>query len=332
MKGTKVRISAFTLDFSENLGFGDFYQQLEIMEKKEIKLFQGRRCVLLTDVSDDYVVGLALNYRDDKRNVITKINKKSELEVIKNSLKKNEHNTEATVFCLNPKTRMGLFYSYMGGGNIYTLKKLFQTAHRKAWKCLVKEKAKELTQLNQNADKKKCREKAENFYSGNFTFNIKMQQKDIDDLIKIFGQIDALEVSVDHLIGNIPEFSPVNHLQKRSKLSFLVADQFRKSNISQNIKDLHKKFSGHGNASQIFKIVGKSLSGEEISGIIGDNIEDFGTMSYDSYIEKLPDDIWDNYKSSASSAAIQSIMSNKKAIFGKTTKKETWKIPSAKDI
>lgn len=55
-------------------------------------------------------------------------------------------------------------------------------------------------------------------------------------------------------------------------------------------------------------------------------------LSYDSHIDKLPNDIWDNYKASPSSIALTKVENNNKAIFGTTAPKKNWKIPSAKDI
>jgi hypothetical protein len=107
MSGTRVRVSAFEVEFAENLDIGNFYQSLEALERKEIPIVPGRRCLLLTDVVGGYIVGIALNFRDDKKNIVT-VNNNNNLEVVKNSLKDNEHNTEATVFLMHPVTKMGL--------------------------------------------------------------------------------------------------------------------------------------------------------------------------------------------------------------------------------
>lgn len=332
MSGTRVRVSAFEVEFSNNMDIGSFYQSLEALERKEIPIVPGRRCLLLTDIVGGYIVGIALNFRDDKKNVVT-VNNHNKLEVVKNSLKDNEHNTEATVFLMHPETKMGLLYTYMGGGNSFTLKKVMTKAHRYTRRILVKQKLDELTKLDQKK-RKQFREKAEEHYSGDFNFTLKMQQKDIDKLINSFSRIESVEVSVDHLIGKVSEFSPIENLQKRSKTTFLISDAFRDiKSLFTPLKQLYAKFSGHVlSHDEVFKLVGKSINGEPLSGVIGDNIEEFGFMKYDSYIEKLPSDIWDNYKKSKALGALINIAQSKNHIFGRKNPPQKWKMKSAKDL
>ena len=124
----KVKILGFQLELAKNISVGEFYQQLESIEEQEI-LIHGKTHILLTDIVKDYICGVFLTYKTNKKSLATQKDKSGELIVNKATLKPGEHGTEVSVFCVNPVTLKGLFYSYSGAASPTGIQSFFRKQH-----------------------------------------------------------------------------------------------------------------------------------------------------------------------------------------------------------
>lgn len=61
----KVSVLGFELNFSDGISIGEFYQQLESVEDKEIKV-HGKKHIIYTDIIDETITGIVLSYRSIK--------------------------------------------------------------------------------------------------------------------------------------------------------------------------------------------------------------------------------------------------------------------------
>ncbi len=327
---TKVKVTGFELNFSNNLRMPEIYQIFESMEGKDISLSGGRSGLYLTDVIDNYICGILITFRDDKKSVVTKKNEDGKLSVIKSELRKDEHATEASVFCINPATKSGLLYTYFGGSNAAALSKIFAIAHTKARRYAIKDYIDEKVEQSQNKKRRKFREKAEEHFKGNFKLKVKVTTKDIEDLLSEFKEVNSVEIGATGLIESIPVLTPIISVYKKSRIAITISNAFRSIAHHTNIRDLANNVGGFGN-DEVFKVIGKSHSGEELARKVGDNTSEFGMLSYDDYIDKLPSTTWDDYRSCAACIALISKIKHFCAVFGHPNNLTTWKIPSAKD-
>lgn len=330
MSGTKVKISGFQLTFSDNIKIGEVYQQLERFENQEIKLSGGRNGIYLVDTHENYICGILITFRDDKKSVATKRDEDGNLKVIKSELRKDEHASEASVFFINPITKSGLFYSYFGGSNAAALSKIFSNAHKNARKYAIKSYIDEKLSQSKSKDKSKFSEKANSLYGGKFKLTIMVTPKDIKSLLSEFEEINTIEVKADGLIDNVSEFSPLISLHEKPRILTKIAKQFRRK-AHKEVEEVAKKLGGLS-YDDLFKVIGKSFSGEELSRKVGDNTSEFGIMGYDDYIDKLPDDTWTQYKFCAAHNGLQAKMVKYSAVFGVPGSTQSWKIVSAKDL
>ena len=330
MSGTKVKISGFQLNFSNKIKIGEIYQQLERFENKEIKLSGGRNGIYLINTHDDYISGILITFRDDKKSVATKRDGSGKLEVIKSELRKDEHASEASIFIINPKTKSGLFYSYFGGSNAAALSKIFSNAHTEARKYSIKSFVEEHTEKSKSKNKRKFLEQANSLYNGKFKLTIMVTPKDIASLLSEFEEINTIEVKADGLIDNVNAFSPLISLHEKPRIVAKIAKQYRKI-AHKEVENVAKKLGGLTH-DDLFKVIGKSFSGEELSRKVGDNTSEFGIMGYDDYIDKLPDDTWEQYQFCPAQKGLQAKLIKFSAVFGVPEKTQYWKIPSAKDL
>ena len=273
---------------------------------------------------------ILITFRDDKKSVATKKDENGKLEIIKSELRKDEHATEASVFCINPKTKSGLLYTYFGGSNAAALSKIFAVAHTQARRYAIKDFVDQKVEQSKSKSRKKFREKAEKHFDENFKLKVKVTSKDIEDLLSEFQEINSVEIGATGLIEDIPVLTPILSVYKRSRIGITISNAFRGAAHYSNIRDLANNVGGFSK-DEIFRVIGKSHSGEDLARKIGDNTSEFGMLSYDDYIDKLPDTAWDDYISCAACTALLSKIKHFCAIFGNPQPASTWKIPGAKD-
>ena len=327
---TSVKVVGFELIFSKNIEFGEFFQRLESKEKIKEKL--GTRDVILyTDELDGYVVGLLLSYKGDKKSFITEEASHEKLAISKQKLRKGQHSSEANIFVINPESKMGLFYQYFGSISSSSFSRYLKVVHDRVKRNNIKEKKKEVKGAGKVSNEKAGKE-AEIYFEGDFEFIVKATEKDIDKVLSSYQSISGVDVSVEGAIPDAHIFSPpAGYIStssfhvgfKRNKgAAFLEQVKSHVKGIVKKVKDTER--------DRVLKVMGKTFSGEEMATYIGDNLECFGEMDYDRYVDFLPDDYWENYLSSMAVKNIIKIIGENDHIFGSAPNKK-WKWASKKD-
>src|SRR5690606_11454222 len=110
---TKVKIVGFEMELANNVGFFDLYQAARSSSGKELKV-HGKLTYSLCDRVDNYMAGMVLYYKGDKKSITTAMDADGNLRVEKSTLRDGQHSTEASLFCVNPKNLKGVLYQYAG--------------------------------------------------------------------------------------------------------------------------------------------------------------------------------------------------------------------------
>lgn len=332
MSATKVNIVGFTVSMSSKISLGEYFQYLERSSGSEIQI-SGQKHFLLTDIHDDYITGLTLSFKSDKKSVATRLvkdNRKSQIDRIK--LREDQKGTEVSFFCINPATMSGLLFSYFGGPTIRSIQKILESPYKKLQRELISEKCKELSKLSNHPDIKRIsKDKAINFYSGNFKIDMIFKKLDIKTLVKNFSEIRNIEITASNALDNAPIFSPIVPFSSKSKISINTDKTTGIQVLRESVINLYKKFK-HPDEVEALKIYGKSLTDETLSFQLGENIKHFKQMTYDDYMELLPDQFWEDYKKSEAISLLLKIIKLEHIYFGGKIKHETWKLPSREDL
>jgi len=331
MSATKVRIAGFQLTLAKNISIGEFYRTLEAAHGIETNV-SGKTNLLLTDVTQGYIVGAILVYKGDKKSVATRKAKADGLLIDRIKLKENQEGTEVSFFCINPRNLKGVFYKYMGGPAHTSYAKIFKRQHDQVRKQLTKEKVKEFSKLSSNTQiTKNSRHKAIKYYSGAFEFSYLLRPYDIDALLKNYMEISHVEVSAEEALSGSSIFSPLSPFAGNTRVKIATEKKTPINVISTAIKSTFQSFS-QPSKIKVLKLYGRSLLGNQIEYSLGDNITHYGEMTYDDYIDLMPPGYWESYTSSGAIKELIRTISSNPTIFGKPSISTTWKLKSIRDL
>lgn len=329
MTATKVSAVGFELSLAKNIEFSEFYQQLESIEETEIRVY-GKNHVLLTDIVDNYVVGLVLSYTGDKKSIATSKSEKGELLVQKGELLANQHKTEAALFVLNPDNLKGVMFRYYGSMSATGFHKFLEKQHNILWRRKVKDKVQELSQHG-DKDKEKAQKAARKFFSGNLKLKVMVRKNDLKKLIAKYKTISSLEARVGPEFETSQKFEPLRVVSKGTSISVRLDNNGWKPNQIRTA--ITNTINGIGQSEfEALSLVGRDLHGEVLREYLGENMEHFFKLDYDEYVALLPQIRWRDYQTCRAMKQLTSIIKDAKVTFGKPKKVSTWKLKSAKDL
>ena len=324
----RVKIIGFEFSLSKNMDVGDFYRQLESVEYTEV-LINTRNHVLLTDVIDDYICGVFITYKNNKRSISTLLDKDGDLAVDKRSLDKDRRGTEANIFCINPSTQRGLLYSYAGAASPTSISAFLKAEHKKVRNRLVKEKESEITNCNTRKVEDSLY-KAGQYYKGDFSLRTLTTPAEINQLIDRYAEINQLVIRSVDALSDAGVFAPIDMHVKKAHVTVDFDDNSKEAGkIKKVITSIYDSISDRGKA---IRLIGLSHSGEELSLAVGENSDSFGFIDYDDYVDQLPSLKWKDYVSCEALTNIIDNISSNSAIFGNPACSSSWKKPSKKDF
>lgn len=306
MTKTVVNLIGFDLTFSNGISVDDFFHWMVSAENTPIPV-NGYTNYIFTDIVDKFIVGLIICYKGDKKILATRKEKDS-LEIDKIELKFNQESTQASIFCLDPTSKCGMFYSYHGGVSKINIAKIFQKIHNKIKESKIKEKARELSKLEKPT--KINKEKARETFSENFNFNVKVRSLDIDKLLDEFSEYKELEITLSPAVEPAPAFRPLKSMTSSFRTLIRLDGTSNNSRKRDAIKNLWNNYK-QGDTIKALRIAGKAMHGVAHDAKIGENLEHYDQLYLDDFIDILPDKKWEDYKDSeAVKRAIRKIRAN----------------------
>ncbi|MDO7083249.1 hypothetical protein WNY51_06550 [Pseudocolwellia sp. AS88] len=323
----KVKIIGFELEIAKNISIGEFFQQLETIEGKEIPIYS-KKHILFTDVVDNFICGLILTYKTNKKSLATQKDSEGDLIINKSELKAGEHGTEVCVFCLNPSTNKGLLYSYNGSASPTSINELFRKQHEIVRLNKIKDRKNQLTDFGkkhiENVDKK-----AREMFWGQFSLKILVTPSDLDNLLPKYQEIHKIVLRADNALDDAGCFTPIEPMTKKAHLQLDLHKDSPIKEVKRLVKSIFLPFSSW-KKEQTLRLIGLSHSGDTLELAVGDNQDNFGKIGYDDYVDLLPSTKWKNYTSCPALMKIIKETSEQTEIFGVICD-TSWKLFSAKD-
>lgn len=323
----KVKIVGFELEIAKNISIGEFFQQLEAIEGKEVAIYS-KKHVLLTDVVDGFICGLILTYKDNKKSLATQKDSDGDLIINKSELKKGEHGTEVCVFCLNPSTKKGLLYNYTGSASPTSINELFRRQHETIRLSKIKDRKNQLSDFGKrnidNLDKK-----ARDMYWGKFALNILVTPSDLEKLLPKYQEIHKIVLRADNALDDAGCFTPIEPMTKKAHLQLDLHKDSPILEVKKLVKSIFQPFSSW-KKEQTLRLIGLSHSGDILELAVGDNQDNFGKLDYDDYVDLLPSTKWKNYSTCNALTKLITECSEQTEIFG-VIGDTSWKLFSAKD-
>ncbi len=324
----KVKILGFRLSLAKNISVGEFYQQLEAVEEKEISI-NGRTHILLTDIVNDYICGVFLTYKTNKKSLATQKDKNGDLIVNKATLKPGEHGTEVSVFCINPSTLKGLFYNYNGAASPTGIQKFFRDQHNAVKRLKIDDYKNQITDFRtKNIDG--ASKKARKMFEGDFHLRILVTPSDLEGIIPRYKEIHQVILRAEDALANAGVFSPIEPMTKKAHLQ---VDLYKENPTKEVGRLIRKIFSPYASwkKDRVLRVVGLSHSGDALELAVGDNQDHFGVIDYDDYVELLPLLRWKEYTECEALLKLIAQCDGMSEVFGITNGAD-WKITSAKDL
>ncbi|MCK5075651.1 MAG: hypothetical protein KAR38_04705, partial [Calditrichia bacterium] len=100
---------------------------------------------------------------------------------------------------------------------------------------------------------------------------------------------------------------------------------FNQTKGTARIKEVLKNvFSGVSCEGKLIRLIGRSDSGEELHFKIGENIDYYGKLKYDDYVDQLPDNKWLDYLNCLALKNLIYDMSSFVETFGSPPNIDTW--------
>ena len=325
----KVNLLGFEIQLATGVSVGDFYQQLESIEDKDIKI-RSRTSVLYTDIVENLICGLVLSYKTNKKSLVTTRDSDGDLTVTKNTLKNHEHGTEVSLFAINPVTLRGIFYSYSGSVSPNGLAEIFKSQHDIVLRYKKKSYKDELTNLGVkkvNKLSQKIREK----YPGSFVLRLLATPSDLKNILSRYSDIRSVVLRATNALSESGRFTPLQDISKRGAI---IVD-LEEGGITKEItKTLLSVFGSYANQKKesALRIIGLGYSGEELSLVVGENTDNFGRIDYDEFVDLLPREKWRDYKDCEAMLRIVIKVSDMQVVFGDAPVNKSWKLLSAKDF
>jgi len=320
MTKTIVSTVAFELGFSEGISMDEMFHWMVIKEKTAIKA-SGCSCQIITQLHEGYIFGALIAYKGD-RNFLTTLEDEKALSIKRISLAENQNNTQASIFCIEPTSKSGMFFSYHGGASATSLGAILKKIHDG----LRLSKIKELKKEPGGAKSKEA-------YKGEFSLTVKYTQLDMDKLLNMYSDVDSMEVTLGPAIEPESLFRPFLGLAKQ----FKTIVNLEGGQLSDGKLNAVRKFYNsiaEKKAIKSFKVAGRGLMGEKLTQKLGENLDHFGTMYLDDYISLLPkdEDVWDDFIQCEATAYLLNVIRKNVAVIPKPRPVSTWKqMLNAKD-
>jgi hypothetical protein len=325
----KVRTLGFQLALSDGVALGELFQQLESVEDKEIKI-SSKKGLIYTDVVNGLICGLILSYKSNKKSLVTQRDKDGDLKVTKNELKDNEHGTEVSIFCLNPGSLKGLFYSYSGGVSATGMSDILKQSHDAVFRRAKEQYRKEITEFGKTPINH-INQKIENKFKGFFDFKLLVTPSDLNTLLSMYSEITKIELNSSNALADSGMFTPLEDVAKGSSIRVNFDRGSKADNIKSIVKSVFQPFAKQQKET-ILRLYGMSHLGQELSLRVGENSEDFGRSDYDDFVDNLPKEKWKDYKISIALENLIRIIKETEVVFGNIPDTTSWKLLSAKDI
>ncbi len=324
----KVKILGFELEMKSGVSVGEFYQQLESYEDKEI-IILGKTNVIYTDVIDGYICGIVLNYKSNKKSIVTTRDSDGDLMVRKDKLKKGEKGTEVSLFVINPETMKGLFYSYAGATSPSALGEIFKKCHQKVHTYKVADYKSELTNCGMK-DVSDIAKKVRNKFPGKFDFTLLVTPSDLSDVLQQCKEVSQVTVRARDVLSDGGTFAPLDSIAKKSTVAVDIDPGADIGLIRKVVKNVFKPFV-ESEKENALRIYGTAYDGESLSLKVGENCDHFGWYHYDEFVDYLPKRKWKKYKKCEALGLLIKKMCEHSVVFGSIPKKNEWKLKSVKD-
>ena len=325
----KVNILGFEIKMAQGVEVGDFYQQLELIEDKEINL-KSRKTILYTDVIDNYICGLVLSYKSNKKSLVSARDIDGDLTVTKNVLKDDEHGTEVSLFVIHPHSLKGLFYSYSGSVSPTGFAELLKKRHDADLRFKKQSYKDELTQFNTKKVTnigKKISEK----YSGAFSLSLLATPSDLKKLLPRYGEIKQVILRATNALSEGGRYTPLEDITKRSSIIVDIEQGGLLKDVKSRILSVFGPYAKQQKETAL-RVIGLAHSGEELSLVVAENNDNFGRIDYDEYVDLLPRKKWKNYTKCIALLRLLEKVIETDVVFGDKPLDKKWKINSAKDI
>ncbi|MFT4850452.1 MAG: hypothetical protein ACI83B_003009 [Sediminicola sp.] len=322
----RVNIVGFQMELGKAVTLPYLYQLFESSDAKETK-FYSDKYLYFTDIKDNYIVGLVLRFKKDKKHIATHKNENGDLVVDISKLGTDEENTEVSLFCINPESMRGLYYSYVGCLSSSVLKTTWKVPHDLIKNAKIKSLIDEYSEFGKK-DRLAAKKKAVNECSGHFNLKVLVTPADINTIISQYSEIKSIEINSQSAFEESGKYSPTGDFIKKGKVEMLFENIVINANsIKMYIKKL---VTDTPSKSDIIRLRGKLIDGEEKTFVVGENIDSFGHYEFDKFVELLPKGLWKDYTDCAAMDKLIYIMKNKDAVFGSIPSNNDWRLESAK--
>lgn len=316
MTKTVVNVIAFDLHFAQGITMDDLFQFMVIKQKEPIKV-GGYTCQIISQLHEGYIFGTLIANKGDK-SFLTTVQEGSSLKVKKITLADNQNSTQASIFCIEPLSKSGMFYVSHGGVSATSLsavlRKVHDSSRREAMRALQKEKKSHLKEIQQK------------YFSGEFRFVLKFTKLDLNSLLNQYQNIKSIEIAMGPAIEPSSIFRSLSSYAKGVKT---VIDLDGKQSPQGKIAAVRAFWNSITNKDMVraFKVAGQGLAGGTLSSRFGENLEHFGSEFLDDYLNKLPgDDVdWDEFVKSQAAVDLLKIVRQNIAVIPSPPPVSDWK-------
>ncbi|WP_067101889.1 hypothetical protein [Marinomonas atlantica] len=304
---TKVKFLGFKLNFCNNMAPQDFYNELLALNSQQhpLKLYD-YEYEAIVGTHQKYWVGVVTCYKGDKKLVVTPTsnNQANKREVKKIDLSNNAKSTQATIFCINPNTLTGMYYSYSGGVSNSAFAKLLKAVHKNAQKKLEDNYVTSNTTSSSPTKKEvtRIRREAKAHFANDFKLEMMIRNLDFNTILNDFKEINSFDLTISAAAPspNTSIFQPISEMSDRLRVHAVISKNGQavtnKHNVKQKLDGMIK--GAHSGDIDALTIFGKSLTNEDLQARFGENLKHFGVIYLDDFIDLLPDQYWEDYTSS----------------------------------
>lgn len=322
MSKTVVSVIAFDLNFSKGITMDEMFHWMVLEENNLIKA-NGYSSQIISQIHEGYIFGTLIAYKGDK-SFLTTLKGDKGLSIKRILLSENQNSTQASIFCIEPTSQSGMFFSYHGGVSPTSFANTLKKIHDKLRLSKTREQKKE---------KSGAKNKGEEL-TGEFSLVVKFTQLDMDTLLEQFSNVSSMEVCLGPAIEPESMFRPFQSLARGFKTVVDLDGNQSPDGKIQAIRSFYNSIK-EKKAIKSFKVAGRAIAGEKLSSQIGENLNHFGRMYLDDYITLLPsdEDVWDDFiKCKATEKLLETVKKNV-AVIPPPKSVESWKtMQNKKDI
>lgn len=234
-----------------------------------------------------------------------------------------------SLFAINPETCRGVYYSYIGSLSSSILKTIWKNPHDNLKRYNIRSLQEQFSEHGKK-DKKLAHNKAIEECSGFFNLELITNPADLDELFKHYDTINALEINSVNAFEDAGKYRPDSQFIKRGKI-MQTFDNVVSNEL--NIMAYVKKITSNKSEGDTVRLRGKLAGLNEDKWLkVGENIQDFGRLKFDSFVELLPQYKWTDYSTSEAINKLLYILKNKTSIFGDLPTNEEWRLDSAQTV